>query len=187
MTKKVLIKRFVNLVVILLIGGAITYAGIQNRTKSYSAQHNVNFYKVEKVLDGDTAQLNINGQIRTVRFIGMDTPEVVDPRKTVQCFGREASSKAHELLDGQAVGLEYDEAVGNQDKYGRLLGYIILQNGEIYNQKMISEGYAHEYTYQGQSYKYQADFKASELNAKNNSLGFWSATSCNGDTKQAAK
>lgn len=45
-------------------------------------------FTVTKVVDGDTIQVDANGQRLKVRTIGMDTPEVVDPRKSVQCFGR---------------------------------------------------------------------------------------------------
>ena len=44
------------------------------------------FYPVSEIVDGDTVKVNINGTIETLRLIGMDTPETVDPRKPVQCF-----------------------------------------------------------------------------------------------------
>lgn len=117
----------------------------------------------------------------------MDTPEIVDPRKTVQCFGKEASNKAHELLDNQTVQLEFDKSVGEQDKYGRLLAYVILSDGSMYNKKMIAEGYAKEYTYQNQSYKYQAEFKSAQTDAETAWLGLWNQNTCAGDTTQPAK
>lgn len=58
------------------------------------------FYPVVRVIDGDTVNLNIEGNIETVRLIGLDTPESVDPRKPVQCFGKEASKKAEDILTG---------------------------------------------------------------------------------------
>ena len=62
-------------------------------------------YTVLKVVDGDTIHVNANGQKLKIRMIGLDTPEVVDPRKPVQCFGREASTRAKTLLGGQQVYL----------------------------------------------------------------------------------
>lgn len=44
---------------------------------------------VQRVIDGDT--IAIQG-IGTVRLIGVDTPETVDPRKPVERFGQEASA-----------------------------------------------------------------------------------------------
>jgi|GEM_PF-6029564 len=51
-------------------------------------------YKVLKVIDGDTVNVEIEGKSNTVRLIGIDSPETVDPRKPVQCYGKEASDKA---------------------------------------------------------------------------------------------
>ena len=73
------------------------------------------YFNVIKVIDGDTITVNINGKTTTLRLIGINTPETVDPRKPVECFGREASAKAHELLDGKRVRLEYDPSQGMFD------------------------------------------------------------------------
>ena len=51
-------------------------------------------YTVLKVVDGDTIHVSANGQKLKIRMIGLDTPETVDPRKPVQCFGLEASAQA---------------------------------------------------------------------------------------------
>ena len=45
--------------------------------------------RVVRVVDGDTADVDLVGQTVRLRLIGMDTPETVDPRTSVQCFGRE--------------------------------------------------------------------------------------------------
>ena len=102
---------------------------------------------VERVIDGDTVDVRLGGDTVRVRLIGIDTPEVVDPRTPVECFGREASAKAHELLDGQSVAIEDDPTQGDADRYGRLLRYLWLPDGRLFNQEMIGQGYAFEYTY----------------------------------------
>jgi micrococcal nuclease len=143
------------------------------------------FYPVSSVVDGDTVKINVNGTIETFRLIGMDTPEVVDPRKTVQCFGKEASDKAKELLNGKKVRIEKDATQGDLDKYGRHLAYIYREDGLFYNKYMIEQGYAHEYTY-NTPYKYQVEFKAAQKSAEENQRGLWSPNTCNGDTTQSA-
>jgi micrococcal nuclease len=117
----------------------------------------------------------------TLRLIGMDTPETVDPRKPVQCFGREASARAHRLLDGARVRLSFDPTQGRRDKYGRTLAYVWLPDGRLYNRVMIADGYAHEYTY-AVPYRYQARFVAAERSARAANRGLWSPTTCAGDT-----
>lgn len=86
-----------------------------------------------------------NDKTERVRIVGIDTPETVDPRKPVGCFGPEASTRAKELLFGEEVILERkpDE---NRDKYDRLLRYITL-NGEDVGALLIREGFAKSYPY----------------------------------------
>ncbi len=134
-------------------------------------------FKVIKVVDGDTLDVEIDGKIERLRLIGIDTPETVDPRKKVQCFGREASNKAKELLEGRFVSLESDGTQGERDKYKRLLRYVFLPDGANFNLFMIAEGFAHEYTYD-QPYKYQAEFKDAERSARENNKGLWNINSC---------
>ncbi len=143
-------------------------------------------YRVSKVVDGDTIEVSMDGRLQKVRLIGMDTPEVVDPRKAVQCFGREASAEAKRRLSDKVIRLEYDVQVGEQDKYGRRLAYVYLPDGSNYAEGMIRDGFAKEYTYQGQVYKYQVNFNQAEAEAEQTARGLWSPTTCNGDTKQPA-
>jgi micrococcal nuclease len=138
-----------------------------------------NSYQVVSVIDGDTVDVNIEGKVERLRLIGIDTPETVDPRKEVQCFGKEASNKAKELLEGQFIFLESDDTQGERDKYRRLLRYIFLIGGTNFNQYMISEGYATEYTY-ADPYKYQADFIAAQETARSEGKGLWSPSTCSG-------
>lgn len=139
------------------------------------------YYQVVEVVDGDTIKIDFDGSIESIRLIGMDTPETVDPRKPVQCFGEEASKKAKELLLNKKVRLEDDPT--QYDKYGRLIKYVYLENGEMYNKKMIEDGYAHEYTYDI-PYKYQSEFQEAEKYARENKLGLWSDNTCSGNTVQ---
>ncbi len=155
-------------------------------TSTLKTQSQYTYYSVTEVVDGDTVKLNINGTIETLRLIGLDTPETVDPRKEVQCFGKEASNKGKELLNGKKVRLEKDSTQDDKDKYGRTLAYIYTESGIFYNKYMIEQGYAHEYTYNS-AYKYQAEFKQAEKNAEANKVGLWSPSTCNGVTTSAFK
>lgn len=142
------------------------------------------YYEVISVTDGDTIKVKINGRTETLRLIGIDTPETVDPRTVVQCFGKEASAKAKEILSGKKVRLEADPTQGELDKYQRLLRYVYLDDGTSFNKWMIENGFAHEYTY-NTPYKYQSEFKEAEKSAQKSKRGFW-GNICNGDTTQPA-
>lgn len=138
---------------------------------------NIELYKIITVVDGDTVKIYINNKLESIRMIGLDTPETVDPRKEVQCFGLEASKKAKEILEGKSVILEKDESQGERDKYGRLLLYLYLEDGTFFNKWMIENGYGHEYTY-NIPYKYQTEFKNAEKYARENKLGLWADDAC---------
>lgn len=153
----------------------LTTEKVQEKTPTVQKQND--YVSIVSVVDGDTIKVSIAGETKPIRLIGIDTPETVDPRKPVQCFGIEASNKAKELLLGKSVRLEADQSQGELDKYNRLLRYVFLKDGTSFNKWMIANGYAHEYTYQT-PYKYQAEFKVAEQNARNKQLGLWNPTVC---------
>ena len=134
-------------------------------------------FTVTKVVDGDTIWVDNNGQRMKIRMIGLDTPEVVDPRKPVQCFGREASAQAKTILGGQQVYLETDPSQDVVDKYDRTLAYVWVDGRDLFNLDMIANGYAHEYTYD-LPYRYRDNFKAAERDARTNNRGLWSPSAC---------
>lgn len=138
----------------------------------------VGLYRVISVSDGDTIKVLIDKKIETIRLIGVDTPETVDPRRPVQCYGRQASNFTKKSLSNQNVKLESDVLSGDRDKYKRLLRYVFLEDGQNFNQVLIEDGYGHEYTYNSIPYKYQEIFKKSEINARENSRGLWAPDAC---------
>lgn len=142
-------------------------------------------YRVASVVDGDTMKVRRAGHLVTVRLIGIDTPETRDPRKPVQCFGREASDQAKTLLDGRRVWLEHDVTQGIRDHYGRELAYLWLDTQTLFNEVMIREGFAHEYTYDS-PYRYRAVFRQAQADASRRHVGLWADNTCGGDTAQVA-
>lgn len=161
--------------------GAATEFGLMQPTSLQPA-------KVVNVVDGDTVDVLIDGQEARLRLIGLDTPETKDPRKPVQCYGKEASAQAEQLLAGENVLLESDPSQDERDRYDRLLRYVWLPDGRLYNLEMIDKGFAHEYTYSPSGpYKYQVAFKAAEQEARENNRGFWAPDTCAGDTEQPSE
>ena len=135
----------------------------------------VGMYHVMKVVDGDTIDVSLTGKVadvERVRLIGINTPETVDPRKAVQCFGHEASDETKKILTDKNVFLKSDATQTDRDKYGRLLRYVFLENNTNFNQFLIQEGYAHEYTYK-YPYQYQSEFKKAQVYAQENNKGLW--------------
>jgi len=121
------------------------------------------------------------GATYKVRYIGVDTPETVDPRRPVGCYGREASERNRELVEGKTVGLEKD--ISETDDFGRLLRYVWL-DGEMVNAILVREGYAVASTYPP-DVKHQELFLSLQREAMDAGLGLW-GPACASPTAQSA-
>jgi micrococcal nuclease len=130
--------------------------------------------QVVRVIDGDTIAVVMDGVEYRLRYIGINTPETVDPRRPVECYGREASQRNRELVEGQTVELEKD--VSETDQYDRLLRYVWV-NGDMVNAILVREGYALASTYPP-DVKYQELFLELEREAREAGRGLW--TGCFG-------
>lgn len=130
---------------------------------------------VVKVTDGDTVHVACHGQRVKIRVIGLDTPETVDPRKPVQCYGPEASAKAKQLLPhGRVVRVSADATQSTTDIYERTLAYVTLANGTDYGGYMIGHGFGREYTFR-KPYLRQEMYRTAQKRAKDAGLGLWGA------------
>lgn len=137
---------------------------------------------VERVVDGDTVTVFPiagdgavgAGEPERVRLIGIDTPESVDPRQPVECFGKEASARLEQLAPpGTRVRLERDAE--ERDRYDRLLAYVYrASDGAFLNLRMVADGYAHTLTI-APNVTYADRFRQAEREARAESLGLWSA------------
>src|SRR4051812_32602570 len=78
--------------------------------------------RVERVVDGDTIVVKLDGRSERVRYIGVDTPESVKPGVPVQCFAKAAAAENRRLVGGREVRLSYDAEA--RDRYGRRLAYV---------------------------------------------------------------
>lgn len=137
---------------------------------------------VVRDVDGDTIVVKLDGSNDEVkiRLLGVDTPESVDPRKTVQCFGKEASKHTKELLEGKRIRLEEDPQADNVDKYGRLLRNVVMEDGTDFNASLVRDGFAHAYLSFPLDKKRKAQLAALETEAKEAERGLWNPQTCSG-------
>lgn len=131
------------------------------------------FVKVIDIVDGDTIVVDQDGSDKTVRLLGVDTPEVKDPKRPVQCFGHEASDFTKQTLTARVVRLETDATQGDMDKYGRLLRYVYLEDGTTINARLVFGGYA--FSYDAYPTQMTVKFDEMEQDAKENKRGLWGA------------
>jgi micrococcal nuclease len=123
---------------------------------------------VTRVVDGDTI---VMAGVGTVRLIGVDTPETVDPRTPVQFFGKEASEFTRRMAHDKLVRLAFDTQ--RMDKYQRTLAYVYLPDGTFLNAEIVKQGYGHAYvTY---PFKYLDQFRGYEREAREAGRGLWGA------------
>lgn len=98
-------------------------------------------FRVEQVVDGDTLRLNDG---RTIRLIGVDTPELHHPDLPVQRFAKEAAAFTHKKVEGRPVTLTFNPQ-DLEDAYGRTLAYVFAE-GKLLNKAIITQGYGYAMT-----------------------------------------
>jgi len=113
--------------------------------------------RVVAVGDGDTITVQIAERRERVRLIGVDTPELHESpkldrdaqrsrrsRRDIQADGARARTFTADRLLGQTVSLERD--VEPRDRYGRLLAYVWLDDGTLFNVELVRAGWARTLT-----------------------------------------
>jgi micrococcal nuclease len=126
---------------------------------------------VVAVHDGDTITVRMSGHTEKIRLVGIDSPELQDERQAYRDAGYAARNYARSRLGGETVTLEAEPRQGDRDAYGRLLRYVILDDGTNINEEMVRKGYAH--VYDKFNFTLKPRFKAAEADAKREKLGVW--------------
>jgi len=126
---------------------------------------------VTHVTDGDTIGVGRGWRYEKVRLIGVDTPETVHPEKPVEFFGPEASEFTKKQLEGKKLHLEFEPPT-QYDDYGRLLAYVFLTDGTLFNVEIIKQGYARVIA-PSPFHRYK-EFRLHENEARVAGVGLWS-------------
>jgi micrococcal nuclease len=125
---------------------------------------------VTHVTDGDTIGVGRGWRYEKVRLIGVDTPETVHPEKPVEIFGPEASEFTKRQLKGEKVHLEF-EPYFRYDDYGRVLAYVFLEDGSLFNAELVKQGYARVIA-PSPFHRYE-EFRLYQTEARIKGLGIW--------------
>ncbi len=179
-------------IVIGLIGlmGAVLFAGslvLFVAVLGSVARHATTPFAAEptviEVIDGDTIDVRIGYRRQRVRLLGIDTPETKDPRKPVQCFGRDASAHTADLLPpGTVVRLELD--LEEHDAYDRLLAYVWrASDGHFINLDLLEGGFADILSIAPNT-AHADEFRAAMITARAAPVGLWAA--CGGTGRPAS-
>ena len=119
--------------------------------------------RVVHVTDGDTIQVEIDGETHSVRYIGVNTPEI---RDNDPC-SYDATEANRRLVEGKTVRLEKD--VSDTDQYGRLLRYVYVGDTFV-NESLVRDGWAEVVRYDPDSREYD-NFLVLEQQAANGNRG----------------
>ena len=158
----------------IIIAPAVYYDENFNKIENNTG-NSTNKVKVKLVstVDGDTAKFEMNGEQVTVRFLGINTKETVDPEIGEEAWGKEASNFTKEKLqNANKIELEFDSSSNEKDKYDRYLAWIWVDD-ELLQNLLVENGLAENYMLQN-NYKYAGILQESQEIAKNNKLGIWS-------------
>jgi micrococcal nuclease len=169
---------------ILAIIAVVAACSNESRQQNQAARKasNSQMATVVRIVDGDTIHVSVDGKDKTVRLIGIDTPETHKPGVKVECGGKEASANMKRLAPaGAEVKLTSDPTQDSVDRYGRLLAYVStpghprtsLQLEQVY------AGWAEVYVYGGKPFARVDTFRSAEGVAKRAHRGVWG--SCGGD------
>jgi len=117
--------------------------------------YNFRVVEINRVVDGDTIDVTIDlgfdlYKKERVRVAGVDTPEKRTKDDEEKALGYDATHWLEDKLNGAISGDDdlviRTELVGGVGKYGRLLGWLYIGDGEVsLNEQMITEGYAWAY------------------------------------------
>ncbi len=153
----------------LLLGGCGRGSSGTVRTRPGSSTN----ARVERVVDGDTVVVRIDGRRERVRYIGIDTPESVKPDTPVQCYAEAASHENDRLVGGRAVRLTFDREP--RDVYGRLLAYVYrASDGLFVNRDLVRRGFARTLV-RYPNIAHEREFAALRNSAQRRDVGLWGA------------
>ena len=117
--------------------------------------YNFRVTEINRVVDGDTIDVTIDlgfdlYKKERVRVAGVDTPEKRTRNLEEKALGIDATNwlkeKLAQAITGDAELTIRTELSGGIGKYGRLLGWLYIGDGDVsLNEEMIKQGYAWEY------------------------------------------
>lgn len=125
-------------------------------------------------IDGDTIKVRVNGKIKTVRYLLIDTPESKNPEMCIQPYAKEAFLRNTELVKSGTLTMELEQG-NTRDSYGRLLAYVYV-DGKSVQETLLKEGLARVGYIMNPPYKYLALYRDDESLAKRNKVNIWSRT-----------
>lgn len=142
-----------------LVGGVAVYAQADSEPVT-----------VERVIDGDTIDVRLEGETQRVRLLNVDTPETKHPNKEIECLGPEATEFLEEQLPvGQEIELEFDQE--RTDRYDRVLAGV-FKDGELINAEIARAGLGVAVSY-GSNTRFYPEVQSAQEEAETQGSGLF--------------
>lgn len=130
---------------------------------------------ITRVVDGDTVDVLLaNGRERSVRLVGIDSPETY---AGPECGGQASTDALTRKLPlGTAVTLVSDPTQASVDRYDRLLRYVVrTADGRDMNRSQVRDGHATVYVYHHVPFQRTASYRGAQRKARAADRGLWGA------------
>ena len=129
--------------------------------------------QVVKVVDGATVDVEIDGQLFRVRYLGIEIPEPATTGPDGANLGERARDFNSHLVSGQTVELE--KGAVDTNSFGLAIRYVYV-DGEMVNEALLTNGYATVASFPP-DFKYKSSFELAEEEAKRERRGVWTPKS----------
>lgn len=137
--------------------------------------------KYVSCIDGDTFKVSINNEQKKIRLLAVDAPETEKENKEGEYYADEASEyTCKRIKKAHKIELEYDPNSDKEDKYGRVLAWVFLDN-QLLQSDLVENGYA-EVAYLYNNYKYADELLQKQELASAKKVGIWSEDKTTSDT-----
>lgn len=123
--------------------------------------------RVTHVTDGDTLVVDTG---KTVRLLGIDTPELHHPDRPAERYAQEAKEALTAMVLGKRCVFRYN-VKRKYDVYGRVLAHIYTQDGLHVNAQMVKSGFA--FYYERSEDPLSQALRSHEEAAKKRKAGLW--------------
>jgi micrococcal nuclease len=141
--------------------------------------------EVKRVVDGDTLEVWLEGELVPLRLLSVDTEEKISgrplssPTKPQTVFGQETAEWARALFasfgDAPRIGLSFPEG-RRRDPYGRLLAHVLLPDGRDYNLLLVELGKSPYFNKYGNDRVLHEELVRAQTAARAQGLGIWNPT-----------
>jgi micrococcal nuclease len=138
--------------------------------------------EIVKVVDGDTLNVLLDGEVVPLRLLAVDTEEKISgrplgsPTKPQTVFGEETAQWARGLFaalgEPARIGLAFPEG-RRRDSYGRLLCHVLLPDGRDFNLLLVEEGRSPYFNKYGNSLVAHEAFVRAQRSARAARIGIW--------------